>query len=178
MARDWKELKAEIDAAADAAIEDCPHDMLRVFEYEIIRTGAGTGNLTMGPWWEGATSTRYLGSYFIYNIIKLIQDSDISIEKTKQLVNLMLPKALGTVKLSGMESYARFTEETIDQINNHMDNRDDIQTLLTALWFYGSAVNAWCQYRIKWGLGLAFPAPTREDLEYMGSRAHEAFVKE
>ena len=176
MGKDWKTLKAEIDDAANQAIEDCPHDMLRVFEYEIIRTGAGTGQLTMGPWWEGATSTRYLGSYFIYNIIKLIQDSDISVDKVKQLVNLMLPKALGTVKLCAMETFARLTEETMDQINNHMTNRDDIQTLLTALWFYGSAVNAWCQYRVKWGLGLAFPIPKKEDLEYMGSRASEAFV--
>ena len=99
MAENWKELKREIDEAGNLAVEECPDDMLRVFEYDIVRTGAGTGRLMMGPWWEGATAARYLGSYYIFNIVKAAQDMDFSTEKIKQLVRLMLPKALGTVAL-------------------------------------------------------------------------------
>lgn len=177
MKKNWKDLKQEIDEAGNHAIEECPNDMLRVFEYDIVRTGAGTGRLMMGPWWEGATSARYLGSYYIFNIVKVAQDMNISCEKIKQLVNLMLPKALGTVALCDISQYASFTTQTLYFINHEMDNREDILSLLNSLWFYGSAINAWCQYRMKWGLGLAFHVNHRDDLKYMGTRANEAFER-
>ena len=176
MAENWKELKREIDEAGNLAVEECPDDMLRVFEYDIVRTGAGTGRLMMGPWWEGATAARYLGSYYIFNIVKAAQDMDFSTEKIKQLVRLMLPKALGTVALCDISQYADFTTRTMACIEQ-MEDREEILSLLNALWFYGSAVNAWCQYRMKWGLGLAFHVNHRDDLKYMGTRAGEAFKR-
>lgn len=177
MVKNWRELQQEINAASDLAVEECPDDMLRVFEYDIVRTGAGTGRLMMGPWWEGATSTRYLGSYYIFNIVKVAQDMNISAQQIRQLVNLMLPTALGTVELCDISEYARFTRQAIDCINNEIDNREDMLSLLNSLWFYGSAANAWCQYRMKWGIGLSFKVNHRDDLIYMGTRANEAFER-
>ena len=55
---DWKELKAEILSIANASVEECPEDILRVFEYEIGEEGCGTGDLMIGPWVEGATASR------------------------------------------------------------------------------------------------------------------------
>lgn len=88
----------------------------------------------------------------------------------------MLPKALGTVALCDISQYADFTTRTMACIEQ-MEDREEILSLLNALWFYGSAVNAWCQYRMKWGLGLAFHVNHRDDLKYMGTRAGEAFER-
>jgi hypothetical protein len=174
MARDWKLLKAEIERESAAGLEDCPDDILRVFEYDIVPTGAGTGGQIFALWYEGANASRYLGPYYIYNVIKLANHSKISVKKIKQLLNLMMPKALGTVALSGMETFARFTKETLECVKE-MESRDDILSLLNALYLYGSNVNAWQNYRIKWGLGMAFPIPAKAELLKLGERAGESY---
>jgi hypothetical protein len=175
MPSDWEKLKEEIDNANARGLEDCPEDILRVFEYDIVRTGAGTGGLMLGNWFEGATASRYLGPYYIYNILKLSLDQNISLEKMKKLMNLMMPKALGTVGLCGMETFARFTRETMACVNE-MDNREDAVALLNSLYLYGSCINAWQNYRVKWGVSLAFPIKNKEDLKDMGSRADESYL--
>ena len=53
----WKALKTEIETAAEKSVENCPEDILRVFEYEIAPTRCGTGGLMLGPWFEGATAS-------------------------------------------------------------------------------------------------------------------------
>lgn len=174
MTADWKQLKAEIEAESQKALEDCPPDILRVFEYDIVRTGAGTDGLMMGVWYVGANASRYLGPYYIYNIIKLAGQFNYSAEKIRQLLNLMMPKALGSVALCGMEIFSSLTSQVIECVNA-MDSREDILSLLNTLYLYGSSINAWQNYRIKWGLGMAFPIPTREELRAMGARANLSY---
>ena len=174
MGKDWKALKQEIEAAAHEGLNDCPPDILRVFEYEILTTNAGTGGLMMGPWYEGATACRYLGPYYVYNTIKLAKDSNLSVEKIRRLLGLFMSKALGTVRLCGMEQFADFARRTLECVNE-MENRDDVLCLLNALSLYGSCVNAWQNYRVKWGLGFAYRIPTREELLDRGARALESY---
>lgn len=172
---DWKELKTEIETAAEKSVENCPEDILRVFEYEIAPTRCGTGGLMLGPWFEGATASRYLVPYYVYNIIKLTKDSDLSVKKIRQQMNLLLPKALGTAELSGMWTLADFTRRTMACVNE-MDDRDEILELLNVLYLYGSSINAWQNYRVKWGLNAAFMIPTRQDLVGMAYRAGESYI--
>ena len=61
---------------------------------------------------------------------------------------------MGTVILSDFSKFGEFAKESIDFINKEMDDRDEILELLNSLWFYGSCVNAWCNYRVKWGLDV------------------------
>ena len=46
---DWRALKKEIEDVAADSVENCPKDILRVFEYEIAPEGCGTGGLMLGP---------------------------------------------------------------------------------------------------------------------------------
>ena len=172
---DWKALKNEMEAIAAQSVENCPEDILRVFEYEIAPSRCGTGGLMMGPWFEGATASRYLVPYYVYNIIKLTKDSDLPVEKVKQQLNLLLPKALGTADLSGMWTLADLSRRTIACVNE-MDNKDEILQLLNALYLYGSSINAWQNYRVKWGLSAAFVIPNRKELVEMARRADESYI--
>lgn len=172
---DWKALKAEIDRAAENGLESCPNDVLRVFEYEIIRTGGGTGGTTLGPWFEGATASRYLGAYYCYNIIKLAREAELALPQIKGLVHLMMPKAIGTVELSGMEQFASFARRTIACIDE-MDDRDEVLALIDSLYLYGSCINAWQNYRVKWSIGQAFHIPHKDDLAYLGTCADKSYL--
>ncbi len=172
---DWKALKKEIEETAERSVEICPEDIMRVFEYEIAPERCGTGGLMLGPWFEGATASRYLIPYYIYNIIKLTKDSDLPVEKIRQQMNLMLPKALGTADLSGMWTVADLTRRTMACVNE-MENRDEILELLNALYLYGSSINAWQNYRVKWGLSAAFMIPTRKELVGMAERSSESYI--
>ena len=172
---DWKELKAEILSIASASVEECPEDILRVFEYEIGEEGCGTGDLMIGPWVEGATASRYLIPYYMYNIVKLAQDSNLSLERIRQHMHLTMSKALGTAEMSGMKVLADLARRTIACVDE-MENRDEVLELLNALYLYGSSINAWQNYRIKWGLNQAFIIPTRKELVEMGKRAGESYI--
>ncbi|RHR06657.1 hypothetical protein DWX58_11875 [Pseudoflavonifractor sp. AF19-9AC] len=172
---DWKALKNEIETIAAQSVENCPEDILRVFEYEIAPSRCGTGGLMMGPWFEGATASRYLVPYYVYNIIKLTKDSNLPVEKMKQQMNLLLPKALGTAELSGMWTLADLTRRTMACVNE-MNDKDEILQLLNALYLYGSSINAWQNYRVKWGLSAAFVIPNRKELVEMACRADESYI--
>ena len=71
---DWKKLKQTIDVENARITETPPEDILRVFKYDIMNTGAGPDGLMFGPDFEGATSIRYIGGYYIYNILILVFD--------------------------------------------------------------------------------------------------------
>lgn len=172
---DWKTMKSEIDAVSAQSIDTCPADILRVFEYEIAPNGCGTGGLMMGPWFEGATASRYLVPYYIYNIIKLTKDSNLPVAKIRQQMKLMLPKALGTAELSGMRTLAIFTRGVLACVEE-MEDREDILELLNSLFLYGSSINAWQNYRMKWGLSPAFRIPSRKELVDMAARADESYI--
>ena len=45
--------------------------------------------------------------------------------------------------------------------------------MLNALYLYGSSINAWQNYRVKWGLNQAFVIPTGRELVEMAKRADE-----
>ena len=150
-------------------------DILRVFEYEIGEEGCGTGDLMIGPWVEGATASRYLIPYYMYNIVKLAQDSNLSLERIRQHMHLTMSKALGTAEMSGMKVLADLARRTIACVDE-MENRDEVLELLNALYLYGSSINAWQNYRIKWGLNQAFIIPTRKELVEMGKRAGESYI--
>jgi len=176
MDKDWKALQMEIDKENARIIDAAPEDIERVFRYEIIPTGAGTGKTTLGVWFEGATAARYVGAYYVYNIIKLAMDKNFTLDVVKALVNELLPKCIATTKLCGFEVYARFSEETVKLVNE-MDNRDDVMSLLNSLYLYGSSMNAWCHHFMKWSVGQMTPIPGREDCEAIGAAAGKAYVE-
>jgi len=172
---DWKTLKKRIDDENTRILSAPPEDILRVFKYDIMNTGAGTEGLMLGPDFEGATAIRYIGGYYVYNIVKLGSIPSYTTEQIKELARVLLPKAVGTVKLCGMKTYAEFSEGVLECLPD-MDSRDDVLSLLNSLYLYGSSMNGWYHHYMKWGLGQAFRIPTKEELLDMGSRNVESFV--
>ncbi|MCI8551788.1 MAG: hypothetical protein HFF56_02160 [Lawsonibacter sp.] len=173
---DWKELQAAIEEENDRILGAPPEDILRVFKFDIMNTGAGTEGLMLGPDFEGATAIRYIGGYYVYNIIKLGSIPSYTTEQIKELANTLLPKAVSTVRLCGMKTYADFAQGVLGSLKT-MDDKQDILSLLNSLYLYGSSMNGWYHHYMKWGLGQAFRIPSKEELLEMGSRNIESFVR-
>lgn len=74
-----------------------------------------------------------------------------------------------------MKTYAEFTQQVLECLEG-MDQREDVLELLNSLYLYGSSMNGWYHHYMKWGLGLAFRIPTKEELLDMGSQNVESFV--
>ena len=172
---DWKSVKETIDGENARITKTPPEDVLRVFKYEIMRSGGGTGGLMLGPWFEGATASRYVGPYYIYNVIKLASLPFYSAKNIKEMVQLLLPKAVGTAKLCGMDTYADLSEQVLACLDT-MEEKEDVLKLLNSLYLYGSNMNAWIHHYMKWGIGQAFRIPTKQELADMGTRNVESFV--
>lgn len=175
MHRNWTELKFEIDKENARIIDVAPEDIQRVFKYDIIPTGAGTDKATLGVWFEGATAARYVGPYYVYNIIKLAMDDAFTIDHIRDMVNTLLPKCVDTVRLCGLEVYARFSEETIYHVNQ-LESKEDALSLLNSLYLYGSSMNAWCHHFIKWAVGYSMTIPTNDDCDAIGALSSKAYV--
>ncbi len=172
---DWMTVKKTIDDENARILKTPPEDVLRVFKYEILKTEAGTGGLMLGPWFEGATASRYVGPYYVYNIIKLASISTYTAENVKEMTCVLLPKAVSTAKLCGMATYGDLSEKVLACIKE-MDKKEDMLKLLNSLYLYGSNMNAWIHHYMKWGIGQAFRIPTKEELVDMGTRNVESFV--
>ena len=172
---DWKTVKKTIDEENKRLLRTPPEDVLRVFKYEILETEGGTGGLMLGPWFEGATASRYVGPYYVYNIVKLASVPGYTAQQIKEMTFQLLPKAVGTAKLCGMATYAELSRQVLDCMKD-LDTKEDMLKLLNALYLYGSNMNAWIHHYMKWGIGQAFRIPTREELVDMGSRNVESFV--
>jgi hypothetical protein len=172
---DWKLLKESIDAENARIQRTPPEDVLRVFKYEILITEGATGGLMLGPWFEGATASRYIGAYYVYNIVKLASLPSYTMQEIKELAGLLLPKAVGTARLCGMTTFASFSEQTLECIGDISDG-DALLKLLNSLYLYGSNMNAWIHHYMKWGIGQAFRIPTREELLDMGTRNVESYI--
>ena len=111
----------------------------------------------------------------MYNIVKLTKDLNLSVERIRQHMRLTMTKALGTAELSGMLVLADLTRRTMACVDE-MENREEVLELLNALYLYGSSINAWQNYRVKWGLNQAFVIPTGHELVEMGKRAEESYI--
>ena len=172
---DWKILKQTIDRENQRISEIPPEDILRVFKFDILNTGAGTDGLMFGPDFEGATAIRYIGGYYIYNIVKLGSLPEYTADHIKKLAECLLPKAVGVVRLCGMKTYAEFSERVMECVPT-MTDKEDILALLNSLYLYGSSMNGWYHHYMKWGLGQAFRIHSRDDLIDMGCRNVESFV--
>ena len=172
---DWKVLKKSIDDENARILRTPPEDVLRVFKYEILTTGAATGGLMLAPWFEGATASRYIGAYYVYNIVKLASVPGYTMEEIKEMTRLLLPKAVGTAKLCGMTTFAKFSEQVLSCIAGISESESLLQ-LLNSLYLYGSNMNAWIHHYMKWGIGQAFRIPTREELLDMGMRNVESYI--
>ena len=171
---DWKKLKIEIDNAAENSIEKCPDDVIRVFQFDISPNGGGTGGLMMANWYESAFASRYLCSYYFYNIIKLANSRQFSLKRIKQLINLLIPKEQKTAHLTGMTQLANYVNRVALCVND-MDSLEDVLCLMNAVYLYGSSINAWQNYMFKWGLNSAFMIQTKDDLNDMGSLSSDSF---
>lgn len=172
---DWRVLKERIDNENARILSVPPEDILRVFKYDIMNTGAGTEGLMLGPDFEGATAIRYIGGYYVYNIVKLGSLPTYTTDQIKELAQVLLPKAVSTVRLCGMKTYAEFSEGVLECLKD-MTDREEVLSLLNSLYLYGSSMNGWYHHYMKWGLGQAFRIPTKEELLDMGSRTVESFV--
>ena len=174
MAKNWKQLKEEIDAENTRILDASPEDILRVFKYDIARNGAATGGIMLGLWVEGATASRYIGAYYVYNIIKLAMAPEFSLAEVKEMVALLLPKVVGTAELCGMEVYGKFSREVME-CAAELEDADALLCLLNSFYLYGSNMNAWIHHYMKWGISYAFPIPTKAQLLDVGKRALESY---
>lgn len=174
MASNWKALQQEIDAENSRILESAPEDVLRIFKYEIIPTGAGTAGMTMGVWFEGATAGRYVGAYYVYNIIKIASDKDVSVTEINYLVQELLPKVVATSSLCGLEVLGRFSVEVMACLKE-MTSKEDVISLLNSLYLYGSNMNAWIHHYMKWGISQAFIIPDKEACKEIGACADKCY---
>lgn len=174
MGTNWIALKQEIDAENTRILDTSPEDILRVYQYDIARNGAATGGLMLGLWMEGATASRYIGAYYVYNIIKLAMDPAFDLADIQEMTALLLPKVVETAELCGMETYGRFSREVLRTVPE-IDDMPSLLELLNAFYLYGSNMNAWIHHYMKWGVAYAFPIPRKAQLLDVGRRADESY---
>lgn len=170
----WQELKKCIDEENERILKVPPEDVVRVYKFDIVRSGAGTGGNMAGVWFEGATASRYVGPYYVHNVLKLALDPSFSVNQIKGMLRLLLPKVVATARLCGMETLGRFSSETLACLET-MENRDDVLALANSLYLYGSSMNAWIHHYMKWALGLAFPINSARDIRDMWERIDECY---
>lgn len=169
LGKNWEELKKIIDKKNEDMKHHPPLDVLKVFHYEVVSTEAGAYKNLMGVWLDGATSSRYLGAYYTYNIIKITEDEKLSVDQLKLLVDTLLPDTISKVHYCGLCEYASLTADVIDCIHE-MSDLQQMLSLLNSIYLYGSSMNAWIHHYMKWSIGNSYKINDKKHIDGLVDR--------
>jgi hypothetical protein len=162
---DWRALKATIDAENDRIVDEPPAEVVKVVQYRIVDSGAGTDGNIMGTWFYALTDERYVVAS-LYQIILSAGDPSFTVAQLKYMARVMLPKVTEFVGYCGFHKLWEFMEATLEAMDQ-IESREDLLELLNSMFVYASHINAWIHHYFPWNIAYTFPHRTAEEVREM-----------
>ena len=161
----WQELKAELDADNARLVDEAPKEVVKVVQFRIEESGAGTDGQIMGTWFYTLTDVRYLTAY-LYQIVLAGMNPEFTADQLKYLTKEMMPGAGAYVGYSGFPTLWKRIKGVID-VMDEIEDRDDLLDLLGSLHLYASHLKAYIHHFFPWCIALLYPHRTKEDVREM-----------
>ena len=156
MAHDWQDVKAAIDAENERIRLDPPPEIVKIFQYGIIESGAGTHGQCMSAWVFIAGDTRYLAFYGTNNIVALAANDEFTLEHLKAMTAMFVPLSAEFLGYCGHKRLWELVRDVMSALDT-LETKDDFVELMSSLCLYTAHLNMWIQHYFKWELGTLFP---------------------
>jgi hypothetical protein len=162
MAKDWKTLKAEIEAEVKRIWMHEPeeHKKLRL---GIVENQAGSYGQYFTTWEFAVGMIRDYPGYGLYPLLKLATTDQFDLAQVQAMFRAFDPPYTSYLGYSGFRTLERFGAEIIQSFDS-MESKDDFIELLKPYILYLNKLNAWCFHYFPHGLGVLYPLQRAQEI--------------
>jgi len=162
MAKDWKTLKADIDAEVERIWLQEPeeHKKLRL---GIIDNQAGSYGQYFTTWEFAVGMIRDYPGYTLYPLLKLAETDQFDLSQVQAMFKAFDPPYTTYLGYSGFRTLEKFGAEFVKSFDS-MESKEDFMELLKSYLLYLNKLNAWCFHYFPHGLGVLYPLKRAQEI--------------
>ena len=162
----WKTVRDEIELATEAIQSTPPEEVLKIFHYGIVDSGAGSyeQNFTTMVFAEG--DCRALAFYNANNLLLVAEEESFTLEHMNIMARLYLPIGSEFLGYCGLVRIWEFAQNVIKALDT-LETKQDFSELLNAFNTYVSVVHGWVHHYFPWKLGELYPQKKKTDVMKM-----------
>lgn len=177
MARDWKEIKKEIEAELDKIWFDEPEEVTKS-KLGIFQSGAGTDGQYLGNLFFLTGDTQAMGWWTIEpGMYAILGDDDFTLAQCKKMfkyLNYEMARLMGSVCEPGcpapwlnLPKMWKWNVEIVEAYDT-IKTKAQFKSLLWSWFNYVDRINRWFYTVFPWELGQSMP---RKDIPYLDKLA-------
>jgi len=168
MAKDWKELKAEIEKELARIRIEAPEEV-QLVRLGIIKSGQGNYGSYWGILWYLMEYTCYLGEHTLYNLLQLADEETIDIDALRTITRVSFGvgdwKPAHFMEALGFETINKFAAGILDVLDQ-LKTKEDYKELMTPYWLYSYDMRRYIPFPYNLGL-CAYRKRTPEEIRAM-----------
>ena len=162
----WREVKDKIDKEAESIKFAPPDEVLRLFKYQIVPSGQGTGGQAFTTMVFAEGDCRALAYYNILCLIRLVDEPSFTLEQMEVLFREYVPLSSLFLNTCGLEKQWELVQDVLGVLDS-LETKNDFMEVVDALGFYVSMLHGWVHHYFPWYIGELFPQRKRGDIEEM-----------
>ena len=154
MAREWQELKKELEEETRKIFLTCPDEIKR-FHYGIIsHSEAGKYSLDQyfGHWVHAYARYYYYSGETLDSIRRMAADPDFDLTQVKKAFSTSSLVWTFMAEYAGQKLMAKYVQQMLDALDT-LQNKDEFIELLDAFQAYTSRLYWWFHWYFPWGIG-------------------------
>jgi len=163
---DWREVKNKLDKESQSIQFNPPDEVIRLFKYQIVPSGQGTGDQAFSTMVFCEGDCRALAYYGVLCLVRLVDDPSFTLEQMKTLFKEFVPLSAQFQGTCGLEKLWTFVQEVMSALDT-VKTKGEFKELLDALSFYVSILHGWVHQYFPWYAGELFPKRKPDDLKEM-----------
>jgi hypothetical protein len=181
MARDWREVKEEIERDIDRIWWEEPEEVT-MSKLGIFPSGASVGGQAFGNMFFQVADTQALGWWTAEPAMRYaLGDPTFTLEHLKRMwkyISLHMAKLMGDTDPPNcpapwlnLPKLSRFAQDIVDSFES-IKTRGELEDLLWSWFNYVNCLNRWFFLVFPWHLGEMFPLVKPEDVERLAKLHH------
>ena len=162
----WGEVKNKIDKEAEKIIFSPPDEVLKIFKYQIIDSGAGSYDqaFTTMVFCEG--DCRAFAYYSCNQLVVIADEPSFTLDHLRYLARLFLPIGPEFQGYCGLKKTWELVQDVLGALDT-VKTKEEFKELLNSLNFYVAVVHGWVHHYFPWNIGEIFPQRKTEDIKKM-----------
>ncbi len=162
----WSEVKKKIDKEAERIQFTPPDEVLKIFKYQIIDSGAGSYDQAFTTMVFCEADCRALSYYNVNNFLVFVDEPSFTLDHLKILVRHCLPLGSEFLGYCGLKKVWEFTQDVLGALDT-VKTKDEFRELMNSLNFYISVIHGWIHHYFPWYIGELFPQKKAGDVKEM-----------
>lgn len=163
---DWKEVRDRLNKESESIHFTPPDEVLRLFKYQIIPSGQGTGGQALTTMVFVAGDCRALAYYIVLILARLVDEPSFTLEQLKLLFRESVPLSAEFQGTCGLTKLWDFVHDILGVLDS-LETKDDFRELLDAFSIYITLLHGWVHHYFPWYIGELFPQRKVDDVKEM-----------